>query len=172
MIKTDLQQAFNKQINEELFSAYLYVSMVNYFESQNLKGFAAWMRAQVVEELIHANKLIDYMLERGGDVKLEAIGKPESAWDNPLAAFEAAYAHECHISACINDLYSASVKAGDHAAAIFLNWFVSEQVEEEASADDVVQRLKLSQGAPGALFMLDRELGARVPPVTLNTAAD
>ena len=169
MIKADVQKAFNKQINEELFSAYLYVAMVNYFESQNLKGFAAWMRAQVAEELIHANKLIAYMNERGGDVKLEAIGKPTGTWKSPLAAFEAAYEHECHISACINTLYSASVKAGDHAAANFLNWFVSEQVEEEASVDEVVQQLKLAQGAPGACFMLAAKAEF---PITVNTPAN
>ncbi len=172
MIKAELQKAFNKQINEELFSSYLYVSMVSYFESQNLSGFATWMRAQVVEELIHANKLIEYLYERGGEVELDAIGKPDATWESPLAAFEAAYKHECHISACINDLYNLAVKAGDNAAAIFLNWFVSEQVEEEASADEVVQRMKLSQGAPGALFMMDRQLGERVPPVSINTAED
>lgn len=172
MIKAELQKAFNKQINEELFSSYLYVSMVSYFESQNLSGFATWMRAQVVEELIHANKLIEYLYERGGEVELDAIGKPDAAWESPLAAFEAAYKHECHISACINDLYNLAVKAGDNAAAIFLNWFVSEQVEEEASADEVVQRMKLSQGAPGALFMMDRQLGERVPPISISTAED
>lgn len=171
MIKPDLQKAFNAQINEELYSAYLYVSMVNYFETQNLKGFASWMRAQVVEELTHASKFIAYLNERGGEVKLEAIAKPDATWKSPLAAFQASYRHECHISECINKLYDRATKAGDNAAAIFLNWFLNEQVEEEASVDDVVRNLKLAEGAPGALFMLDRELGARVPAVTLNTPA-
>lgn len=172
MIKADVQKAFNAQINEELYSAYLYVSMVNYFESQNLKGFATWMRAQVVEELTHATKLMDYLSERGGEVKLEAIGKPDATWKGPLAVFEAAYKHECHISACINDLYAKAVKSGDNAAALFLNWFINEQVEEEASADEVVQNLKLAQGAPGALFMLNREMATRVPAVTVNTPTE
>lgn len=171
MIKADLQKAFNAQINEELYSAYLYVSMVNYFEGQNLKGFATWMRAQVVEELTHASKFIAYLNERGGEVKLEAVAKPDATWKSPLAAFEAAYKHECHISACINKLYAQATKANDNAAAIFLNWFINEQVEEEASADEVVQNLKLAQGAPGALFMLDRELGTRVPAITVNAPA-
>ena len=171
MIKADLQKAFNKQINEELFSAYLYAAMVNYFEAQNLKGFANWMRAQTIEELTHANKLINYLQERGGEVKFEAIGKPDSTWKTPLAAFEAAYRHECHITACINDLYNRAAKAGDNAAAIFLNWFINEQVEEEANADEIVQRLKLADGAPGALFMVDNELGARPLPISI-TAAD
>ncbi len=163
MMKPEVQKAFHKQINEELYSAYLYAAMVNYFESQNLSGFAAWMRAQTVEELNHANKLIGHLHERGADVELDAIAKPTSAWDSPLAAIEAAYKHECHISACIDELYGKAVKAGDNAAALFLNWFVNEQVEEEASADAVVQQLKLAQDAPGALFMLDREMGARTP---------
>ncbi len=172
MIKADVQKAFNAQINEELFSAYLYLSMVSYFESQNLKGFASWMRAQVIEELTHANKMVGYLNERGGEVKLETIGKPDATWKSPLAAFEAAYKHECHISACINDLYAKAVKAGDNAAALFLNWIINEQGEEEASADEVVQNLKLAQGAPGALFMLDRELGIRVPAVSVSAPAE
>ncbi len=163
MMKADLQKAFHKQINEELYSAYLYAAMVNFFESKNLPGFATWMRAQTIEELIHAEKLISYLHERGADVKLDAIAKPTSTWKSPLAAFEAAYKHECHISKCIDNLYARATKAGDNAAAIFLNWFVNEQVEEEASADEIVQQLKLAQDAPGALFMLDREMGARKP---------
>lgn len=172
MIKSDLQKAFNKQINEELFSAYLYASMASYFESQNLKGFATWMRAQVIEELTHAQKIIAYLHERGGEVVLESINKPENSWKSPQAAFEAAYKHECHISGCINSLYEKAVKAGDNAAAIFLTWFINEQVEEEAAADEIVQKLKLTQGAPGALFMIDRELGMRQPAITVNTPTE
>lgn len=168
MMKAELQKAFNKQINEELYSAYLYMAMVNYFESENLGGFATWMRAQTVEELTHANKLIAYLHERGGDVKLEAIAKPTATWKGALDAMQAAYKHECHITDCINKLYSAATKAGDHAAAIFLNWFVNEQVEEEANADEIVQQLKLAKDAPGPMFMLNRELGARA--ITFPTA--
>ncbi len=171
MMKADLEKAFNKQINEELFSAYLYAAMVNYFESENLKGFANWMKAQVVEELNHANKLIAYLHERGATVNLAAIAEPTAAWKNPLAAFEAAYKHECHISDCINKLYSAATKANDHAAASFLTWFINEQVEEEASADEAVQQLKLAEGAPGAMFMLNREMGARQPAFPTTTSA-
>lgn len=165
-MKAELQKAFNAQINEELFSAYIYAAMVNYFEEQSLKGFASWMQAQAVEELTHAQKLIAYMHERGAKVELKAIGKPDSKWNSPLAAFEAAYKHECYISDCINKLYALSVKTGDAAASIFLNWFITEQVEEEANVDEVVQNLKLAQGAPGALFMINRELGLRTPTFT------
>ena len=169
MMKAELQQAFNKQINEELYSAYLYTAMVNYFESENLGGFATWMRAQTVEELTHAGKLIAYVHERGGDVNLEAIAKPTATWDGALDAMQAAYKHECHITECINKLYAAASEAGDHAAAIFLNWFVNEQVEEEANADEIIQQLKLAKDAPGPLFMLNRELGAR--QITFPVAA-
>ncbi len=168
MMKPELQKAFNKQINEELYSAYLYTAMINYFQSENLDGFATWMRAQVVEELTHASKLIAYVHERGGDVKLEAIAKPTATWKGALDAMQAAYKHECHITECINKLYSAATKVGDHAAAIFLNWFVNEQVEEEANADAIIQQLKLAKDAPGPLFMLNRELGAR--QITFPTA--
>ncbi len=171
MMKADLQKAFNKQINEELYSAYLYAAMVNYFEAANLKGFAAWMKAQVVEELNHASKFIAYLHERGADVKLAAIAEPTATWESPLAAFEAAYRHECHISDCINKLYSAATKADDHAAASFLIWFINEQVEEEAAADEAVQQLKLAEGAPGAMFMLNREMGARQPTFPTATSA-
>lgn len=166
MMKAELQKAFNKQVNEELYSAYLYLAMADYFVQQNLKGFARWMRAQVVEELNHANKFMAYLQERCAPVVLDVIAAPKLAVKSPLAAFEAAYKHECHISERINDLYSASLKANDNAAVIFLNWFVTEQVEEEGSVDEVVQQLKLAKDAPGALFMLDRELGARVPALT------
>ncbi|MGI6138572.1 MAG: ferritin [Candidatus Hydrogenedentes bacterium] len=161
MLNQELQKAFNKQVNEELYSAYIYLSMVNFFEAQNLKGFATWMRAQAMEEVSHATKLIDYLHERGGEVVLDAIGTPPASWENPLDAFEAAYKHECYISGCIHTLYNKAVEVGDTASALFLNWFIIEQVEEEASVDEVVQLLKLAQGAPGAMFMLNRELGQR-----------
>jgi len=166
MISEKIQQAFNDQINAETHSAYLYWSMVAYFESINLTGFASWMRCQVQEEMVHATKFFDFINERGGRVGLTAIEAPATEWDSPLAAFEAAYTHEQYITGRINDLVQLAREENDHAAEIFLQWFVTEQVEEEASADEVVQQLKLMAGAPGGLFMLDRELGQRVfaPP--------
>ncbi|MCK5860932.1 MAG: ferritin [Candidatus Hydrogenedentes bacterium] len=161
MMKAELQKAFNKQINEELYSAYLYTAMINYFELENLGGFASWVRAQTIEELAHTSKLIGYLHERGVDVKFGAIAKPTATWKNTLTAFEAIYKHECHISACINKLYGLALKLDDHAAAIFLTWFVNEQVEEEANASEIVQQLKLAKDTPGPMFMLNRELGAR-----------
>jgi len=166
MIGKKMEKAINEQINAELYSAYLYLSMVAYFESVNLAGCATWMRAQTQEEIVHAMKMYDFINERGGRVILKAIETPPSEWDSALAAFEAAYAHEQIVTGRINDLVNLAVEEKDHATNAFLQWFVNEQVEEETSADNVVQNLKMAQDAPGALFMLDRELGQRVftPP--------
>ena len=166
MISKSIEKALNEQINAELYSSYLYLSMVSYFESVNLSGFATWMRAQTQEEIMHAMKMYDFVNERGGRVILQAIDAPPSEWDSPLAAFEAAYAHEQLVTGRINDLVNLAVEEKDHATNAFLQWFVNEQVEEEASADNVVQNLKVAQNAPGALFIIDRELGQRVftPP--------
>ena len=168
MISKKMERALNDQVNAELYSAYLYLSMVAYFESVNLAGFAAWMKAQTQEEVMHAMKIYDFINERGGRVILTAIDTPPSEWDSPLAAFEAAYAHEQLVTGRINDLVNLAVEEKDHATNSFLQWFVNEQVEEETSVDDVVQNLKMAQDAPGALFMIDRELGRRVftPPAT------
>jgi ferritin len=167
MISEKLEEAFNNQINAELYSSYLYLSMVAYFESMNLPGFGQWMRCQAQEEVTHAMKFFHFIHERGGRVKLTAIEGPPTEWGSPLAAFEAAYAHEQKVSGMINDLVDLAMEERDHAANNFLQWFVSEQVEEEASADEVVNKIKLAGDRGGGLFMLDRELGSRVftPPV-------
>lgn len=161
MISQAMQDAFNKQINEELYSAYIYASMANYFEHASLKGFAHWMRLQTEEELDHARRLVTFMNDRGGRVLLDAIQAPQAEWPSPQAAFAEAYKHECHISACINDLSTKAMNEKDHASHAFLEWFVTEQVEEESNADEIVQQLKLMDGAPGGLFMMDRELAQR-----------
>ena len=167
MISKKIEDALNDQINAEIYSAYLYLSMVAYFESVNLTGLATWMRAQAQEEMVHAMKIYDFVNERGGRVLLKSIDAPPAEWDSPLAAFEAAYAHEQLVTGRINDLVNLAVAEKDHATNAFLQWFVNEQVEEETSADNVVQNLKMAQNAPGALFIIDRELGQRVftPPV-------
>lgn len=166
MINQKVQDAFNNQINAETYSAYLYWSMSAYFESVNLSGFASWMRVQAQEEMVHSVKFYDFIKERGGRIVLAAIEAPGTEWDSPLAAFEAAYAHERKVTAMIGDLVDLSLAEKDHAAGVFLQWFVTEQVEEEASADEVVQKLKLMGEAPGGMFMLDREMALRVftPP--------
>ena len=161
MLSERMEQALNEQINAELYSAYLYLSMAAYFESINLSGFGNWMRVQAQEELTHAMKFYDFMYERGGRVVLTAVDAPPSEWDSSLAAFEGAYAHECKVSAMINNLVNIAIEEKDHATNNFLQWFVSEQVEEEASADAVVQKLKLIGDHGNGIFMLDRELGQR-----------
>ncbi|MDP2324231.1 MAG: ferritin [Gammaproteobacteria bacterium] len=161
MISQAMQDAFNKQVNEELYSAYVYASMANYFEHVSLKGFAHWMRMQSEEELGHARRIVTFMNDRGGRVKLDAIQAPPPEWASPQAAFEDAYKHECHISGCINNLSTMAINEKDHASHAFLEWFVTEQVEEESNADEIVQQFKLMDGAPGGLFMMDRELAQR-----------
>ena len=166
MIKERIQDALNEQINAELYSSYLYLSMSAYFESINLKGFASWMRVQTQEELLHAMKFYDYLIERGGKVVLSSIESPPTEWPSPLAIFENAYQHEQKVTGLINELVDLAIAEKDHATNIILQWFVSEQVEEEASADEVVQKIKLMGDARGGIFMLDRELAQRVftPP--------
>jgi len=168
MIKENIREALNQQLNAELYSSYLYLSMAAYFESINLKGFANWMRVQTQEELVHAMKFYDFIIERGGKVVLSSIEGPPTEWASPLAVFDHAYEHEQKVTGLINNLVDLSTAEQDHATSNFLQWFVAEQVEEEASADEVVQKIKLMGDASGGLFMLDRELAQRVftPPAT------
>ncbi|NLX19707.1 MAG: ferritin [Desulfobulbus sp.] len=171
MLNEKMLNAINKQINAEMYSAYLYLSMEAHFQSISLKGFANWMRAQAQEEMMHAMKFYDYVYERGGTVTLEAIDKPETTWESPLAVFEAVLEHEKHVTRLINDLVDLAIQEKDHASNIFLQWFVTEQVEEEASASEVIDKLKLIEGTRAGLFMVDGELGKRVFTTT-ETAAE
>ena len=166
MLNEKMEKALNDQVNAEMYSAYLYLSMVAYFQSLNLGGFANWMRAQTQEEMVHAMKFYDYINERGGRVVLKPIEAPPTEWKSPLDAFETAYEHELKVTGLINHLVDLAVDERDHATNNVLQWFVAEQVEEEDSASGVVGQIKLVGEAPGGLFMLDRELGQRVftPP--------
>jgi ferritin len=166
MISPKLEKALNDQINAEMFSAYLYLAMVAYFQDKNLSGFANWMTVQNQEETFHAMKFFKYVAERGGRVTLGAIEKPQFEWESPLAAMEAAQKHEAYITGRINDLMNLAIKEKDHATVNFLNWFVAEQVEEEDSVNEVVQKLRMVGSAGGGLFMMDRDMAARVftPP--------
>jgi ferritin len=161
MISKKMQNAINGQINAELYSAYLYLSMSADFSSKNLPGFANWMKIQAQEELGHAMKLYNFIEERLGRVTLKAIDAPPTEWDSPLTAFEAVLKHEQKVTGLINKLVDQAIAENDHATRGFLQWFVDEQVEEEASADAIVEQLKLIKSAPGGLFMLDKELGRR-----------
>ena len=162
MLNKKIQDAFNSQLNFELYSAYLYLSMSAYFDDMNFSGFASWMRVQAQEELTHVMKFYNFIVERRGRAIMTAIDAPPTSWDSPLDAFEVAYKHECGVSAMINELVNLAIEQKDHPANAFLQWFVNEQVEEESSTDQVVQQLKLMADAPGGLFMLNRELAARV----------
>ena len=166
MISKKMEEALNEQVNAELFSAYLYLSMEAYYKAQNLNGFANWMRVQTQEEVSHAMKIYEFINERGGRVILKAIEGPETEWGSALDVFNAVYEHEQKVTGLINNLVDLAIKEKDHATNSFLQWFVNEQVEEEASADGIVQQLKMMEQAPGGMFMLDRELGQRVftPP--------
>ncbi len=166
MISQKIQDALNDHLNHEIFSGYLYLSMAASFDQINLPGFANWMKVQAQEEFAHAGKIYDYIHERGGRVVFDAIDKPQNTWDSPLATFAHAYEHEQGVSKRINNLVDLAESERDRASKIFLEWFVAEQVEEEASVDAVVQQLKLIQGAPQGLFLVDRELGQRsvAPP--------
>jgi len=168
MISKKMEKALNEQVNAELFSAYLYLSMEAYFKSLNLNGFANWMRVQTQEEVAHAMKIYGFIDERGGRITLKAIDGPQTKWDSPLAVFKDIYKHEQKVTSLINNLVNLAIEEKDHATNTFLQWFVNEQVEEEASADQVVQQLKMMEKAPGGMFMLDRELAQRVftPPAT------
>ena len=172
MISEKMQKAINDQINAELYSAYLYLSMQAYFTAENLPGFAQWMSVQVQEEVVHAMKFFGYVHSRRGRVALQPITGPATKWDSPLAAFEAALAHEEHVTSRINHLVKLAREDNDNATEIMLQWFVTEQVEEEASADEVIQKIKRMADAPGGLFLLDQELGARTftPPATGGAA--
>jgi len=168
MLKKEIEKAINEQVNAELYSAYMYYSMAAYFDSLSLKGFSHWMSAQAIEEMFHASKFATYVTERGGRVMLKAIDGPPTEWKSPLACFEAVYAHEQHVTDLINKLMSLATAEADYATANMLQWFIAEQVEEEASADEVVQKLRLVDKTEGGLFMLDMELAKRmfkIPPV-------
>ncbi len=161
MLGKAIEKALNEQLNAELYSAYLYLSMAAWFESQNLPGMAAWMRIQHREETGHGLKFFGFVTERRGRVTLKVIEAPAKDWKSPLAAFEAALKHEQHITGRIGELVNLAIEEKDHATNAFLQWFVNEQVEEEASVDSIVQKLKMAEKSAGALLMLDHELGKR-----------
>ncbi|MEW6203186.1 MAG: ferritin [bacterium] len=163
MLGKKIGDALNEQLNFEFYSAYLYLSMAAYFEAISLNGFAHWMRSQAKEELMHAMKIYYFVGGRAGRIVLRAVDAPPKEWASPLAAFENAYKHEQKVSGRINNIVTLAIKENDHATVAFLQWFVTEQVEEEKTASEVVEKLKLIDDDKGGLFMLDRELAARAP---------
>ncbi len=163
MIKKKMQDALNKQIGEEVYSSYLYLSMAAYFESINLKGFAHWLKCHVQEELFHSMKFFNHIIERGGKVELPHIEEPKREWESPLNAYEDALAHEEHITGCIHGLMDLAIEEKDYAAQNLLKWFVDEQVEEEDKFTEVVENLKMIGEHKPSLLREDREMGQRVP---------
>jgi ferritin len=161
MLSKTLQDAMNEQIKNELYSAYLYLSMSAYCEAANLPGFAHWMRMQAQEEEAHAMKFYQFIHDRGGRVVLQAIDQPPVEFPSPLAVFEQTLEHEQKVTAMIHDLYTLAVEEKDYASQAFLQWFVTEQVEEEDSASQILETLKMIGDKGHALLMLDRELGSR-----------
>ncbi|GAB6038717.1 ferritin [Fundidesulfovibrio butyratiphilus] len=167
MLSPKMEAALNDQVKWEAWSAYLYLSMASYFESVGLMGFANWMKVQEKEEKFHSERFYSYTFERGGRIRLQPFEAPQSDWDSPLAAFGDALKHEQGVTARINALMDLAIEERDHATGSFLKWFIDEQVEEESSVTDVINKLKLIKDNPSALYMLDQELAARVftPPV-------
>ena len=161
MLSKTMQDAINEQIKNELYSAYLYLSMSAYCETNSLPGFARWMRAQSQEEVEHAMKFFDFVNERGGRVVLQAIDQPPLEFESPRAIFEQSLEHERKVTGMIHSLYELALEEKDYAAQILLHWFIDEQVEEESSAAQILDTLEMIGDKGQALVMLDRELGKR-----------
>ena len=162
MISQKIQKALNEQLNAEFYSSYFYLSMSAYFESKDLQGFAQWFRLQADEEYAHAMKIFDYVYQIGGEVKLMKIDGPKTNWDSFLEVFQDTFEHEQKVTKSINDLLELSYAEKDHATVNFLQWFVSEQVEEEATAQQNVKKMEMIGDDKAGLFMIDKELGGRV----------
>jgi ferritin len=161
MFNQKINDALNDQIARELYSSYLYLAMSAYSSAQNLKGCAHWLRLQADEERGHAMKMFDFVHERGGRVTLQRLDAPPAEWPAARTVFEEVARHEHEVTGHIDRLYELARQERDHASEIFLQWFVSEQVEEEANAAEIVQQLQAMGGAPHLLYMLDRQLGKR-----------
>ncbi|MGB9824659.1 MAG: ferritin [Candidatus Hydrothermia bacterium] len=161
MLTKRMEEALNRQINEEMYSAYLYLSMSAYFASINLSGFSHWLYVQYHEELEHAEKIFKYIIERGGKVKLSAIKEPDFEWKTPRDAFEAVVKHEKYITSRIYELLEIAEQEKDRATFAMLQWFVNEQVEEEAHSEEILARLEMIGDSKQGLLMLDRELAQR-----------
>ncbi|MFO7957919.1 MAG: ferritin [Candidatus Brocadiia bacterium] len=161
MLSKAMEEALNEQMNAEMYSAYLYLSMAAHFDAENLGGFAGWMKAQAQEEMAHAMKFYGYINEAGGKAVMAAIDAPPGEWESPLAVFENVYEHEQKVTSLINDLVDMASDQNDHATAAFLQWFVTEQVEEEASAEEIVRKLEMIGDSAQGLFMMDSHLGQR-----------
>ena len=168
MISKKMNQALNEQVNREMYSAYLYMAMSGYSMELGLKGFSNWFMVQYHEEMFHGMKIYEYIQRQGESVKLETIQKPPQKFESALDMFTQTLAHEQYITQSINDLMDLAVSKSDHATQIFLQWYVTEQVEEEENDNDIIARLKLIGNNPHGLLMLDRELSERMTNVVTD----
>jgi ferritin len=171
MISKKMQTAIDEQINAEIWSAYLYLSMSAYFERQNLRGFANWMKIQWQEEITHAVKFFDFVHSRGGQVNLKPIAAVQTDWMSATEIFSDTLKHEQHVTGLINNLANIAVEEKDHATNTMLQWFINEQVEEEANAEQILVQLKMIGDNGYGLLMLDRELATRVFVDSTKSAA-
>ena len=163
MISTTMQDTINEQINKELFSSYLYLSMAAYFEEKSLPGFAKWMHVQANEEHEHAMKFYQHLVDRGGRVLLKAIAAPATEWPSNLAVFQEAQAHEAKVTQSIYNMYEQALSEKDFPTQVLLQWFITEQVEEEKNASEIVKQLEMIDARATAVLMLDHQLGKRSP---------
>ena len=161
MVSKKMIDALNNHLNEELYSSYLYLSMAAYFETKNLKGFANWFKIQSQEEYGHGMKFYSFINQVGGKVNLKAIKAPKTNWKSIIEVFAETLTHEKHITVLINKLVGQALQEKDYATNNFLQWFVTEQVEEEATVEEIINKLEMIGDAKSGLFMMDRELGAR-----------
>ena len=162
MINQKVGKILNSQVNKELYSAYLYLSMSAYFSDKGLLGFANWMRIQAQEEQAHAMLIYDFLINRGEKVVLTAVDAPPNNWENSLSVMEEVLKHEVYVTGLINDIISIAEEVKDRATISYMNWFIDEQVEEEANSQDIISKLKLIGDDKSALYLLDKDLAARV----------
>jgi len=160
-ISPKVEKALNAQLNAEMYSSNLYLSMAAWFDAQTLRGFAKWMRVQATEEMGHAMRFYHYLVERGNRAKIQAVTAPPTDWSSPVAAFETVVKHEQKVTGMIHDLVNLASAERDHATQIMLQWFVTEQVEEEASAGEMLEKLQALSKAPAGVMILDAEAGKR-----------
>jgi len=170
MISEKMQNALNEQINKEFYSAYLYLAMSAYCNAKGLPGFSNWMRHQYEEEILHVTKMYDYVLDQGGQIHLRQIDEPAREFGSPLEVFEKTLEHEQFVTGCINELMGLAVDERDFATQTFLQWYVTEQVEEEANVNDILAPLRMVGGEGGGLMMIDQQLAKRLAPAPLAPA--
>lgn len=167
MISEKMQEALNEQVNKEFFSAYMYLAMSGYCNRLGLPGFAHWMRMQYEEEIMHVTKMYDYIQDQGGEVHLLAIEQPAKEYGSPLEVFEKTLEHEQYVTGLIHRLMDLAVEERDYATQTFLQWYVTEQVEEEANVNDIVSPLRMVGEDKGGLMMIDQQLAGRAAPTPL-----